>query len=370
MIKKYNNISNKTVKRKVDVKYCSSEGITLVALVVTIIVLLILAGIAINLTIGENGIIKRSEKSVEEHNKSAIQEEIQMAIFQIQLDKKNEKLDNESIIKNLANQLEAPIEIQEDLSGSYKGYDYYIDENYVVHIGNKSNNKIKMSFTKKVGTSYISISVDATSTEGNIEKYKYIIDGETIEQTGNTLKKDKLEPESSHVLQIVAIDEKQNEKVSGLIYFTTEPRTYLYNEGEFNPLMDSVVDGGHFGNNSGSLDTTPDYFTVGNNNYGNAHYARSNNLIDFTEFAKLCCKYDVGLAVSPGPWCSIFLSTLTSYRGVDNPRGNVGMHTEYLYKSSTELAEIDIEEFDDSAYIFFRHTHRGNTKFSSVWLEK
>ena len=40
-----------------------NKGITLVALVVTIVVLLILAGISINLLLGENGIIKKSERS-------------------------------------------------------------------------------------------------------------------------------------------------------------------------------------------------------------------------------------------------------------------------------------------------------------------
>ena len=40
-----------------------AKGITLIALVVTIIVLLILAGIALNLTIGENGIFSRAEKA-------------------------------------------------------------------------------------------------------------------------------------------------------------------------------------------------------------------------------------------------------------------------------------------------------------------
>ena len=39
------------------------QGITLIALVVTIIVLLILAGIALNLTIGQNGIFSRAEKA-------------------------------------------------------------------------------------------------------------------------------------------------------------------------------------------------------------------------------------------------------------------------------------------------------------------
>lgn len=39
------------------------EGITLIALVVTIIVLLILAGVAISLTIGNNGIFDRAQEA-------------------------------------------------------------------------------------------------------------------------------------------------------------------------------------------------------------------------------------------------------------------------------------------------------------------
>ena len=41
-------------------KFKNSKGITLVALVVTIIVLIILAGISINLVLGENGIITKA----------------------------------------------------------------------------------------------------------------------------------------------------------------------------------------------------------------------------------------------------------------------------------------------------------------------
>lgn len=44
----------------------NQKGITLVALVITIIVLLILAGITISLTLGQNGIIN---KSIEAGNK-------------------------------------------------------------------------------------------------------------------------------------------------------------------------------------------------------------------------------------------------------------------------------------------------------------
>ena len=40
------------------------EGITLVALVITIIILLILAGVALNLVIGENELITKTKQGV------------------------------------------------------------------------------------------------------------------------------------------------------------------------------------------------------------------------------------------------------------------------------------------------------------------
>ena len=44
-----------------------SSGITLIALVVTIIILIILATISVNLILGDKGIINRSQKSKEEY---------------------------------------------------------------------------------------------------------------------------------------------------------------------------------------------------------------------------------------------------------------------------------------------------------------
>ena len=46
-----------------NVKIRNNKGITLVALVVTIVVLLILAGVSINLILGKNGLIKRAQES-------------------------------------------------------------------------------------------------------------------------------------------------------------------------------------------------------------------------------------------------------------------------------------------------------------------
>ena len=53
----------------------NSEGITLIALVITIIVLLILAGVTINLTLGENGLFRIAKKSVENYTEKEEQEQ-------------------------------------------------------------------------------------------------------------------------------------------------------------------------------------------------------------------------------------------------------------------------------------------------------
>lgn len=54
------------------------KGITLVALVITVIVMLILAGVAISLTIGDNGIFKKSSEGAEIYKNAANNEATQL----------------------------------------------------------------------------------------------------------------------------------------------------------------------------------------------------------------------------------------------------------------------------------------------------
>ena len=62
-------------------KKLQNKGITLIALVLTIIVLLILAGITINLTIGQEGIITRAEEAGRNYVQAAENEKDQLAQF-------------------------------------------------------------------------------------------------------------------------------------------------------------------------------------------------------------------------------------------------------------------------------------------------
>ena len=61
-------------------KFRGRKGITLIALVITIIVLLILAGVTIAMVVGDNGILKRSNEAKDETTIAKIQEEVDLAV--------------------------------------------------------------------------------------------------------------------------------------------------------------------------------------------------------------------------------------------------------------------------------------------------
>ncbi len=79
-MKKKNKLKEKNIK-KVNLKrenFKAISGITLIALVVTIIVLLILAGLAINLTVGNNGLFKRAQNATNTWKKAELNEQEEM----------------------------------------------------------------------------------------------------------------------------------------------------------------------------------------------------------------------------------------------------------------------------------------------------
>ena len=53
-----------------------NKGITLIALIITIIVLIILAGVTINMVVGDNGIINKAKEAKESSKRGEAEEEI------------------------------------------------------------------------------------------------------------------------------------------------------------------------------------------------------------------------------------------------------------------------------------------------------
>ena len=76
-------------------KYKSMKGITLIALVITIIILLILAGVTINLVMGEDGILGKAKQATEKTEIASIKEQIQTDILGEQMLKSGEITESE-----------------------------------------------------------------------------------------------------------------------------------------------------------------------------------------------------------------------------------------------------------------------------------
>ena len=70
------------------------KGITLVALVVTIVVLLILAGVSINTVLGEDGIIKKAKEAAEATKRASAEEEMNRLVLEYQLASNDETLES------------------------------------------------------------------------------------------------------------------------------------------------------------------------------------------------------------------------------------------------------------------------------------
>ena len=91
------------------------KGITSIALVITIVVLLILAGVSINLLLGDNGIITKAKEAQDSYSKSAVKEKVGFLLNEYEIDKATGE--NAEFAKFLRKNLQVGVAEKED--GSY-----------------------------------------------------------------------------------------------------------------------------------------------------------------------------------------------------------------------------------------------------------
>ena len=204
-------------------KKTKENAITLVALVITIIVLLILAGVSIQ-AITNTGLFANAKKAKEKSIEAQLKEEISLAIQDIQIEEtSNTKLfDMKSLIEKIPEKLnDITIESDgEESKGEYKGYNYRITKDYEVIIEGKTNIRIKTEITPKEYTKEnVVMNVEITSNESPIKRivepenlsknsegkyivskngqYKFIVEtenGDITEKTVTVSNIDKLPP--------------------------------------------------------------------------------------------------------------------------------------------------------------------------------
>ena len=154
------------------------KGITLVALVITIVILLILAGISIQ-AISNTGLFANAKRAKDESMKGQLQEEISLAIQSIQTEEiyKGNSVTLETLAGGQLEEALTDITAEldgDEINGEYKNYEYTIDSNLKVTINGEVSGA-KITGTAEVQTagyvfegSTVDVKVTANVTEGTI----------------------------------------------------------------------------------------------------------------------------------------------------------------------------------------------------------
>lgn len=164
----------------------ANKGITLIALVITIIILIILAGVAVNLSLGENGIFNRAKTAREQYKMAEVKEKIELAIVDIQSEKmgKGEQCTIDTIISELPGKVNG-LTISKDgenAKGKYNDCDFTIDPNLKLTIE---------GYTPSTGGS--ASGGTGGSTGGGSTPTTTLVDSITLNKTSLTLTQGKEE---------------------------------------------------------------------------------------------------------------------------------------------------------------------------------
>ena len=157
-----------------------AQGITLIALVVTVIVLLILAGVAINLTVGDNGLFRRAQNAVDTYEQASEKEKIELAIGSTFLDETGDFSITKSKLENalrgeFGNDTEISVEENED--GSFiinidgTNNKYYVGNDTEIFIIDRvlTAAEIASNAQKYYGASVLNYDIDKNvSTDWNV----------------------------------------------------------------------------------------------------------------------------------------------------------------------------------------------------------
>ncbi len=138
-----------------------NKGITLVALVVTIIIMLILAGVTLNLTLGENGLMGQTKKVVKSYEAALEQETLSLSIMNYNISKKEtDKLGEKLSKKDVSNPNWHMIQDEEN---TYANGWYFVKQGDALPNGSKAKNNYVINYEtgeiKQLNEKYASMSL-------------------------------------------------------------------------------------------------------------------------------------------------------------------------------------------------------------------
>ena len=141
-------------------KCLEKNGITLIALMISIIILLILAGVSLNLAMGENGIIGRAISAREQHEASSEKELIELAVSAAMVDGQGT-----ITTENLNKELKEQFGNENEVNPTSVGWNYNSNKRYRIYKNGKleenflPDNYQQVEYIESTGTQYIDTTV-------------------------------------------------------------------------------------------------------------------------------------------------------------------------------------------------------------------
>ena len=189
------------------------RAITLIALVVTIVILLILAGVTITMTLGQNGLFTRARAGAAAYNESEVRDDLSMLITQYTWDKASEKTDKslgDYLKENGATSVKANAD-GTTLEVTYKGYTFKVnkDSGKITDVS-KSDSSTTPTIIPQVGeiVSYTpdtpSIGYDLTTAKSGYRSSAQTIDGTYDPTTWKIMEVD----ENGNITKLLGIGSK------------------------------------------------------------------------------------------------------------------------------------------------------------------
>ncbi len=452
----------------------NSNAITLIALVITIILMLILAGVVISLTIGEKGLINTAKYAVQKNSEETAREKLELALADLQAYKYTDEAYNENeyiniYIENKGMQIVGNIvtvdgwrftidrsvpQIGESLgqeeirvtkivreysgkneNGKYiaqvtiivesdkeiksivfkdsdgieitpNGEKYKIakditielDKEYKIVVNTTDGKSEEKTIIEKlpelgllistpyVGTSSLTTKVQYATNEEEVESYTYMLNEDEITTNTNTeyILEDTLEPETIYNVKVIAKYKNGLTVESNVVTIKTEPRTYLYNNGD--ECIDITGGWQAIAVDDGANDTTVKKPTLSNDInlkclkaqiYANPPGLVSgsvtiNKKIDYTKYRYLKMIYTASLGnYNSGSVIEIYKNheLILPY-----PKGRIKRlcyEGPINTKTKYTCAIFKINDFD-SFYMYLQASTNGQTVLNiyEVWLEK
>lgn len=362
-----------------------AKGITLISLIIMIIVLIILAGVAINFAMGENGIITRTRNAKQQYTQEEIKEKLNLKIADIQIEKQGNANLSDLDGLNLEGYAVSAGSIGRMITVT-KGSETYIfwvdsnlnitefDGNISIENNNNSNNNTTIQeFTpiiSNINGTYFTIEANATSSESTVLAYEFFVNNEykglTLANTSNTMDITGLELDTEYEVYVVALDDKGTIRRSTVVKQKTLDKQYLIKDG-INQLEFTSEHNNSISENDG-------YRTVStmSTNYRAAYYTDSS--INLSKYSKL----NVDVEVTSKTGDSIFYLSL--FNENDNPTSTIDVNNitilgETETNKTRNIYTMDISN-NNNKYVISLWKNGTNSatqviyNIYNLWLEK